>query len=182
MFVGKLIRLAALQRDHLPRFVEWLNDYEVASYINPDLIAPFSIEDENEWFEAQRKSQDSKTFAILTLDSDRLIGNCSLARISWKNRSAVFGILIGDKSCWGKGYGTDATRTMMRYAFEEMGLNRVELWVFANNLRAIRCYEKVGFKHEGTRRQVLFRNGRWLDDHVMALLREDVERGALDVM
>jgi RimJ/RimL family protein N-acetyltransferase len=173
MYTGKLVRLAAMQRDYLPLFVEWVNDYEIAGFINPGLITPISLDDENDWFDEMRKSKESKIFAILTLDEDKVIGNCSLGRISWKNRSATFGILIGDRQYWDKGYGTDATQALMRYAFDEMGLNRVELWVFAYNTRAIRCYEKVGFKLEGTRRQSTFRDGRWWDEHMMALLRDD---------
>lgn len=179
MYTGKLVRLAAMQRDYLPKFVEWVNDYETAGFINPGLITPFSLEDENEWFDEMRKSKDSKLFAILTLDEDKVIGNCGLGRISWKNRHATFGILIGDKQYWSRGYGTDATQTLMRYAFAEMGLNRVELWVFANNTRAIRCYEKAGFKLEGTRRQSIFRGGRWWDEHLMALLRDDYSNAAM---
>ena len=83
------------------------------------------------------------------------------------------GIFIGDKNYWSKGYGTDAMRTLLRFAFGEANLHRVELEVFAFNPRAIRTYEKAGFELEGVRKQALFREGAWHDEHIMATLRDE---------
>jgi RimJ/RimL family protein N-acetyltransferase len=101
------------------------------------------------------------------------IGNTGLHQIDWKNRMAVFGIVLGEKAYWGQGFGTEAARTILRFAFEELNLHRVELEVFDFNPRAIRSYEKVGFRHEGTRREALFRNGRYQDVHLMSILQEE---------
>jgi RimJ/RimL family protein N-acetyltransferase len=133
------------------------------------------LQDEEDWFNRQRQENDSRVFAILTREEGRLIGNCGLHQIDWTNRNAVFGIFIGDKNYWGKGYGTDATRTILRYAFGEANLHRVELEVFSFNQRGLRVYEKCGFKLEGTRRQALYREGAWHDEYVMAILREEWE-------
>jgi RimJ/RimL family protein N-acetyltransferase len=173
VLTGELVTLGAVERDYLPRYVEWLNDWEVRRFLAPTLPHPLTMQDEEEWFNRQRGDQDSRIFAILTRAEGKLIGNCGLHNIDRINRHAIFGIFIGDKSYWGKGYGTDATRTLLRHAFEEAGLHRVELQVFSFNPRAMRVYEKVGFRLEGTRKQALFREGTWHDEHIMAILCDE---------
>ncbi len=173
MFSGELVTLGAIEREYLPRYVEWLNDCDIRRNLAVSLPYPYTVESEEEWFNHQRHDDSSRTFAILTRAENRLIGNCGLNKIDWTNRSALFGIFIGDKDYHNRGYGTDATRALLRYAFEEGGLHRVELTVFAFNPRAIRAYEKAGFSLEGRRRQALFREGQWHDELIMAILEDD---------
>jgi RimJ/RimL family protein N-acetyltransferase len=173
MFTGELVTLGPIQREYLARYVGWLNDWEIRRGLAPVLPHPYTMEDEEAWFNRQRQEQDARHFALLTRGEGRLIGNGGLHRIDWTNQNALFGIFIGDKNYWGKGYGTDATRALLRYAFEEANLHRIELEVFAFNARAIRMYEKCGFRIEGTRKQALFREGAWHDEHIMAILRDE---------
>ncbi|MBP2018494.1 RimJ/RimL family protein N-acetyltransferase [Symbiobacterium terraclitae] len=116
-------------------------------------------------------------------EQGRFIGLVRLWRISERNRSAMLTIYIGEKDHWGRGYGTDALRLVLREAFGPMDLHRVELHVFEFNRRAIRSYEKAGFVHEGVRRQALRRGSRYYDIVVMGITREEFfarerERGA----
>jgi len=111
-------------------------------------------------------------FAILSR-TGQVIGAVRLWRVSEGNRSAMLTIFIGDPRFWGRGYGTEALRLVLKHAFGPMGLHRVELHVFDFNTRAIRCYEKVGFVHEGARRQALVRHGRYHDILVMGVLDRD---------
>ena len=173
MFIGELVTLGPIQREYLPRYVEWLNDWEIRRFLAPTLAQPYTIEDEEEWFNHQRQAKNDRLFAILTREQGLLIGNCGLHQIDWTNHNAILGIFIGDKNYWSKGYGTDATRTLLRFAFGEANLHRVELEVFAFNPRAIRAYEKCGFQLEGVRKQALFRQGAWHDEHIMAILQEE---------
>jgi RimJ/RimL family protein N-acetyltransferase len=173
LFEGQLVRLTQLQRDDLPLFRQWFRDYEFFRLLVPETAVPITDEAEDEWYEHAVKSKESFFFAIRLLADGRLIGSCGLFDISPKNRCATFGIAIGDKDCWGKGFGTDATQVLLRFAFQELNLNRVQLEVFAFNQRAIRAYEKIGFVHEGVRRQALFREGRYHDVLLMAILREE---------
>ena len=173
MFNGELVILGPIQHGYLPHYVEWLNDWEVRSFLATTLPHPLTLQDEEDWFNHQRGDKDSQVFAILTCGEGRLIGNCGLHQIDWTNRHAIFGIFIGDKNYWGRGYGTDATCTLLRFAFEEANLHRIELEVFAFNPRAIRSYEKCGFKLEGVRKQALFREGAWREEHIMAILRDE---------
>lgn len=103
----------------------------------------------------------------------RFIGLLRLWRISERNRSAMLTIFIGERTHWGRGYGSDALRLGLREAFGPMDLHRVELHVFDFNQRAIRAYEKVGFVREGVRRQALLRGARFHDILVMGITREE---------
>ncbi|MEW8977876.1 MAG: GNAT family protein [Symbiobacterium sp.] len=106
-------------------------------------------------------------------EKERFIGVVRLWRISERNRSAMLTIFIGEPAYWGRGYGSDALRLVLREAFGPMDLHRVELHVFEFNQRAIRSYEKVGFVHEGVRRQALLRNGHYYDILVMGITRPE---------
>ncbi len=175
MWRGDKVELGPVQREYLAKYVEWLNDWETSRFLAPGIPFLLNLDDETDWFDRRRQDKDNIVFAILTLPEKHLLGNCGLHRLDWKNRSGLFGIVIGEKSYWNKGYGTDATRTLLRYAFEQLGLNRVELEVYAFNPRAQRAYEKAGFHRDGVRRQALYRDGKFHDIYLMGILREDWE-------
>lgn len=169
---GKAVYLNAITRDDITQFAQWFADLELLQYLWLHPLFPQTYEGEVEWYERMRKS-DGYNFAIRTLDHLILIGSASLKAPDWKNRSAELGIAIGDADFWGKGFGTDAVRVLLRYGFLELNLNRIELVVYGYNQRAIKSYEKIGFQHEGTRRQALYRNGQYYNTHIMAILRQE---------
>jgi len=175
MIIGERIRLRAIERDDIPRFVDWLNDPEVIAGLLINL--PMSNWDETRWFEklAERPAEERPLAldARLPDASWKQIGNVGLHQIEWVNRSAEFGILIGEKSFWDHGYGTEATLLTLKHGFETINLNRIYLHVFETNLRAVHVYTKIGFVPEGRLRQTLFRNGRYTDTHVMSVLRSE---------
>jgi len=177
MLIGERVRLRSIEREDLPTFVRWFNDPEVRQYLM--MYEPMSMAKEERWFEEMLERKNDFVFAIEAQIGEQWvpIGNVGLHRIDWKNRTAVFGIALGEKAYWGQGFGTDATRTMLRFAFEELNLHRVELEVFDFNSRAMRSYEKAGFRHEGTRRQALFRQGRYHDVHLMSILQSEYLSG-----
>ncbi|MDI7275802.1 MAG: GNAT family protein [Anaerolineae bacterium] len=177
MYYGDRIRLRAIEREDLPTFVRWFNDPEVRRYLM--MYEPMSMAKEERWFQGLLERRDEHLFCIEAAAGDQWvhIGNCGLHKIDWKNRNAEFGIAIGEKAYWGKGYGTDAARTMLRFAFHELNLHRVELEVFDHNARARRCYEKAGYRLEGTRRHALYRDGQYHDVHVMSILRHEFAEG-----
>ncbi len=176
MIYGERVRLRAIERSDIPTFVRWFNDPEVRQYLL--MHAPISTAQEERWFEDMLQRQQRREEFLFTVEArvgDEWvpIGNVGLRRINWKDRRAVLGIALGEKAYWDQGYGTDATHTMLRFAFEELNLHRVELEVFDENVRARRCYEKAGFRYEGIRRQAVFSEGRYHDVHLMSVLREE---------
>ncbi|MBN1428237.1 MAG: GNAT family N-acetyltransferase [Anaerolineae bacterium] len=174
LYEGKFVRLTQFRHDDLPVFMQWFRDYETQRLLVPGVAFPITDEAEEVFYQqAVKESESAYYFSIHTLESDLLIGNCSLFAINQRNRSADFGIVVGEKAYWGRGYGSDATRILLGFAFQEVNLNRVQLEVFDYNARAIRSYEKVGFAREGVRRQALFREGAYHDIILMAILRDD---------
>ena len=174
MFYGERIRLRRDERADLSRFVEWLNDPDVRRFISVNL--PISQANEEGWFEGMLKRQpEEQPFAIEIRDGDawRLVGNCGFFEIDRFARSAEVGILIGDKSCWNKGYGTEVMRLLLRIGFQSLNLNRVYLRVDQGNKGGIRAYEKAGFQHEGSFRQGTYRDGRYEDLLFMSVLRSE---------
>ncbi|MFQ6057284.1 MAG: GNAT family N-acetyltransferase [Anaerolineae bacterium] len=170
MIQGKKVRLRAIEREDIPRFVRWLNDQELVRYLARYM--PLSKAEEERWFERQLEDESGRVFAIETREGVH-IGNIGLHRIDWKNSHAELGIFIGEKDYWDQGYGTDAILTLLDFAFNEMNLHRVYLHVLAFNQRAIRCYEKCGFILEGTEREAVFQGGRYHDHLIMGLLRQE---------
>jgi RimJ/RimL family protein N-acetyltransferase len=118
------------------------------------------------------------TLAIETAAESRHIGSVGIHDYSAESRKACLGIMIGDKTCWDHGYGTDAILTLLGFAFDEMNLHRVWLEVHADNARAIACYHKCGFLEEGRKRDDRYRGGRYIDTVVMGILEEEF-RGLL---
>jgi RimJ/RimL family protein N-acetyltransferase len=150
---------------------KWLNDPAVRNGLVHQ--PPLNAARERAWIEAQGMNPEEYHFGIVARAGDRLIGMVSLIKIHLVNRSAELVILIGDPDYQSRGFGTEAVRLVVRYGFEEMNLNRIELGVYATNTRAIRCYEKAGFVYEGCYRQSLYRNGRYVDESAYAILKEE---------
>jgi RimJ/RimL family protein N-acetyltransferase len=164
---GSKTRLRRIERTDIPTFVRWFSDPEVREFLL--INRPISLAEEEQWFEEQLKSRDSEIFAIETLDGIH-IGNVGLHDINWMHRSAELGIVIGEKQHWGQGLGSDAVRTALGFAFEEMNLHRVYLTVYEDNPRAIRAYLKCGFTEEGRLRDAVYRKGRYYDMFLMSVL------------
>lgn len=174
MIYGKRIRLRAVEREDLTKFVEWMNDPEVINGLLMRL--PLSLAEEERWFEslAQRPAAE-RVLAIDAREGDswRMIGTTAFHDISPLDHEAEFGISIGDKRVWNQGYGTEVTWLMLKHGFETLNLNRIFLHVHADNPRAIRTYEKVGYVHEGCMRQAVYKNGKYIDVHIMSVLRSE---------
>jgi RimJ/RimL family protein N-acetyltransferase len=174
MIRGTKTRLRALEHDDLPHFVRWINDPEVRRFMI--MRYPLSMAEEEQWWEGRLQRHNDHIFAIEAEDGTH-IGNIGLHDIQRENRRAVLGIVIGEKSYWGRGYGTDAIRAMLRWVFGYLNLNRVTLNVFSYNRRAIRCYRKCGFRHEGTMRQAHYVDGQYVDEWIMGILRDEFLAG-----
>ena len=167
---GELVRLRALEEADLPKVNEMVWEPDVTRFLM--IVWPEPLAGSREWWESSRRSTTGVPFAIETLAGE-LVGTCDLRDIEDRARTAGLGIFIG-KPYWDRGYGTDAVRTLCRFAFREMNLQRIELHVYENNPRGKRAYEKVGFKEEGRLRRAHFVEGEHQDVIVMGLLAEDL--------
>ncbi len=172
--IGDSVYLRPIEVEDAPHFVEWLNDSEVRCYLARN-FPPLNLGRELEWIENLYKDRNSVTFGVVLKESDKLIGSTGFGNVDWRNRRAGFGIVIGDKTEWSKGTGTEATKLVVRYGFDTLNLNRIFLHVFDHNPRAMRAYEKAGFVREGVLRQDRYVNGAYRDAIVMGILREEWE-------
>jgi diamine N-acetyltransferase len=129
---GDLVALGPLRRDLLPLYQRWINDLGTMRTLGlPPL--PMTSEKEQEWYDRQSKAEDDVAFTIYEQETLRPIGNTGLHSVDYRNRTATFGILIGEPECRGKGYGTESTRLMLDYAFTALGLHNVMLTAFESN-------------------------------------------------
>ena len=176
IFRGDLVRLTAEDPETAGKALAgWGRD---AEYMRLEDFGPmrlWSAKKIQAWREngLERSDRGTYYFGVRTIQEDRLIGFIHLVGTSWTHGDTWMGIGLGDREYWGKGYGTDAIRVILRYAFTELNLRRVTLVVFAYNPRATKSYQKAGFKVEGRLRQHLARDGQRNDMIVMGVLREE---------
>lgn len=174
MYEGTLVRLRSYKREDIQTVTRYINDEEVKRNLSPGIPFPYTIEDEERWYESNTALKDTYNFAIETLKDSVYLGGCGINEIDWKNSKVVVGIFIGNKEYWNKGYGTDAMKVLIKFIFEQMNINKIKLNVYSFNERAIRCYEKCGFIREGVLRQEIYRDGKYYDEIVMGLLKSQV--------
>lgn len=177
LFHGQLVRLAApnAETDAEP-WAGWSRDSEFARLMDSESAVPMSPKQAKEEMEKAGPNPNFFPFVIRTLADDRLVGFVGLFGLQWTHGDAWVGIGIGDRADWGKGYGTEAMRLLLRFAFTELNLHRVSLGLLDYNLRALRSYQKVGFVLEGRSREDVHRDGRYWDSLWMGILREDWEK------
>lgn len=185
LFEGDKVRLGATTPEVVaPLFAAWSRHVEYRRLLDADPVRPWlgnAIREElvkDQTRDGQRSILDEYWFMIHRLDDDRPIGFISVNGIQWTHGNGWVAIGIGDTSCWGQGFGSDAMRILQRYAFTELNLQRLTLNVFAYNTRGLRSYAKTGFVIEGIGREAMLREGaRW--DHIfMGILREEWQMAA----
>ena len=176
IYRGELVRLGAMDAEEAGKaFARWSRDSEFRRLLDSGVSQLHSAKGVQKWLEKELEEQsvNQHWFSIRKFDDDRLLGDIDLYIYTWTGRDAFVGLGIGEREFWGRGYGTDVMKVILRYAFTEVNLNRVSLTVFEYNPRAVRSYEKAGFRHEGRMRQVLNKEGKRWDILTMGILRDE---------
>jgi diamine N-acetyltransferase len=176
---GERVALGPLRRDLLPRYQAWINDFSALRTLGGAPPRPTTFEQEAAWYEGVQHG-DGVNFTIYERTSWEPIGNTGLNAVDARNRTAVFGILIGEPAARGKGFGTEATRLVLDYAFHALGLHSVMLTCAEFNAAGRRAYEKAGFHEFGRRRQCRWLAGRLWDDLYMDCLADEFVSPGLD--
>ena len=173
---GERVTLRAWERDDIQ--IRWESD-QTADTEEQRLRdwheAPRSLQQREAEFEAQVAEPDPATVAMIIEADGRVVGDINLFHIDTRNRAASIGLSIWRAEDRGRGFGTDAMRALLRWGFGELNLHRVELSVDPANERAIHIYEKLGFVHEGRRREAHYGDGRYVDDILMGLLGREFQ-------
>lgn len=165
------IGLRALELNDLSFLVKWRNDVEITSTLGGNRFFVSNLREES-WIRNSENDRTSVRLIIEDLETSSPLGLVNLTSISWINRSAEFSIFIGEKQCQGKGAGHSASKLMLEYAFNELNLERVYLYALEDNKRAIELYKKLGFIQEGCLINSVFKNGKYNNLVLMALIRK----------
>lgn len=166
-----MIQYEKFVEQHIPTYYKWRNDETVAVFDQSEFLRPRSFEEIEEWSQIL---VNGHTY-IASVDGV-YIGTIALMKVDERNRHAELAIVIGEKDYWSKGYGSQMMHTLLEYGFEGLNLDRLYLHVFSFNERAIKFYEKFNFKHEGTLRNMLYRNGKYHDLLAYGLMRDEWQR------
>jgi RimJ/RimL family protein N-acetyltransferase len=168
---GELVRLRAMEPDDAAAQHRWFNDPEVVRLLAwryPISLAALTARLDG----AAPMAFAGPRFSVERRDTGELVGYVALRDVTPESRHAELDLVIGERSAWGQGLGTDTAKAACAFAFDAVGLHRVSLWVLAENAAAVRAFEKAGFEHEGTARERFFTGGRWHDARLMARLFE----------
>lgn len=169
---GKIVTLRAMTKADMPLICEMFNDPDLENVV-VGWAFPLSIEQQNVWFD-KNLGNDNKNFRfVIETPEDGAVGIATLTDIDWKNRNATHGIKLANVERRQKGIGTDAVMAIMRYAFDELGLHRLESTRFEFNLPSVRLYTKCGWKVEGLKRECVYKRGSWRDLSIMSVLESD---------
>ncbi len=137
------------------------------------LFAPQTREDVEEEIKKWLADKTTALFTICENKTHNPVGQTALFRIDYISRAAIFYIAIYDPRYWSKGYGTEATKLMLEYSFDILNLNRIQLHVAVENIKGVKAYERTGFKIEGTLREAMYHHNKYIDFHVMGILRNE---------
>ena len=174
--IGERIYLSpkSTSDEAVQKFTEWMNDFQITDYTarSGQII---TLSKEIEWLENSAKNTENKSFDIIDIKDDKLIGTIGLERFDWIARSAVLGIFIGDKDFRNNGYGTEAINLLIEYGFKYLNLHSIKLSLLSVNERAHKCYLKCGFKDTGYSREQIYINGRYYDKLYMDILENEFE-------
>ncbi len=176
MLKGEKVILRAITRDDQERLCQFDNDVELSTLANGAPWRPSSLERFLAEFDDSLHAEPRRNRVAFAVEADgKCIGDCSLQRIDPVARTAELGIYIGDREYLNRGYGRDAIRVLLRYAFLMQNLNRVWLETGSDNERAIRCYRACGFVEEARLRQHVWGGSERIDAVCMGLLRSEWE-------
>jgi len=143
-------------------YYRWMNEFEVTRFLESRFY-PNSMESLHEYVTSKLGDRDNVFLPIVVNDTHQHIGNIKLGPINWIHGFGDIGLMIGEKSCWGQGYATEAIQLVVAYAFERLNLHKVTAGCYATNVGSLRAFEKAGFAREGLRPKQYFSDGHYVD-------------------
>lgn len=156
------------------KYVAWLNDEEVNRYLEVRFGMPHTIESVIDFVKSNYDDPYNHLFAIMLLDGDSHIGNIKVGPVNRHHRFAEVGLMIGEKSCWGKGYGSQAIKMASEYAFRELGLHKLIAGIYENNIASIKAFERAGYSYEGSLKKKFLCNGKYVDQLLFGKINDGV--------
>lgn len=170
---GKKVMFRAIEEDDALILNKWANDPDIQSMLG-GWHFPTSMQDQNQWISSLNCNNTNQRFAIELIESKKIIGTTNLVSIDWKNRNAFTGALIGEAGNRGRGLGTDVVMTMMKYAFDELGLNQLDTEIIEYNIASKKTYvDKCGWTIQGVKKNWYYRDGKHCDKMILGISYKD---------
>ena len=169
LFKGDGVRLGPLLSTDAEAIAEWFSDAAFLRLYSGTVAFPKTVEEITKMLREMRDSKTQFMFALRELEGDRLLGFGGFDEVLWRNGVGWFTIALAPP-VWGQGYGTIMTRLLLRFAFDELNLHKVQLTVFDYNERALALYRHQGFQQEGIFREAIYRDGHYYHMILMGLL------------
>ncbi|KZS48426.1 acetyltransferase [Paenibacillus glucanolyticus] len=173
MLYGQRVTLRPVVEEDWELRYEWLSDPVVNRTLPSGSGMPLTPEVVRERTRSYAQTDPSAVYFTIIKEDGIAIGSTQLFKIHPWSKHAEFGIWIGNKMVWGKGYATEVTSVVLDFAFERLNLHKVYLTVDADNPGAIRSYEKAGFKKDGILRDEVYKNGQYVDRILMSILKHE---------
>ncbi len=172
---GKKIIFRPIYEKDLERIIVWINNPQVRKYLT--VYLPMTMEIEKKWLE-QLSNNNCRDIILAVIDkeSKEHMGQVGLHGINWKNKTATFGFMIGNKDFWNKGYGTEILSLTLKYAFHTLGLRKIKSSVLALNIGSIKVHKKCSFKKAGVLKKEYFVDGEYVDEILFEIFKEDWEK------
>ena len=168
------IYLRALEPDDYKTSIEWRRDNEIWGMVgSPKYFVSEAYE--KKWVEDTIFHSCDIKLAVCEVSSNKYIGNVYATDIDQTNRSCTTGVLIGNHDYWGQGYASEAYRLLLDYLFNERNINRVQAYVLESNVSSMKMHQKVGYKIEGTLRQSVYKNGKYQNQVLLSILKEEFQ-------
>ena len=169
---GEIIDLFPLNPEHVSLYSKWENNPQVRKYARTAI--PITIEESKKYIErSDNKARRIVMFEIWHKEDKKPIGYCEIGDFKWQNRNAYIGFLIGEIEFWGQKIGTELTKLLVDYGFNELNLHKITAEALSANISSQRCLEKNGFKQEGTLREEMYVDGDYMDILLYGILKEE---------
>lgn len=160
-----------IQRGHIDYRIKWLNDPEINRYLGTAVRSGTDKAFHVKWFDGYEEEEKEGKRKIFMIEiNGEFVGQVGLLDINQSDKNAVLYIVIGEKRYWGKGIATEAIKYIHNYAFRDLGLHKINLYVHTANTRAIALYEKTGYKHIGIFHDNVYRDGKYEDETLMEII------------
>ena len=172
--LGERVMLREYRAEDIGDIRKWVNDAQTTRYLSTRFWPAQSLADSEEFLARMlRTGHDAYNFVIASREDERYLGQLDMFRVDWRLRCGELGMVIAGETDRDQGLGTEALGLMQAFAFQTLGLERLELEVHTQNLAARRCYEKAGFTLEGVRRHAFYSDGRFCDVAMLSVLRDE---------
>lgn len=169
---GKEIYLKRLKPEDVGEsYLAWMNNPEITQFLEARWTQ-YHMDDLKEFVGKIADSEKDYLFGIFLIADNRHIGNIKIGNIDNRHKFADLGLVIGDNSCWGKGYGTEAVSLATRFGFEQLGLHKIFAGIYANNTGSLKAFLKAGYREAGLLKEHRIFKGSYVDEILVEIIRD----------